>query len=177
MAGKDGFWTRYVTWHHSCMLTNTYHDSQTKEYKLSWTSNMLWPWYCHPGNFWYCMLLVSLRKCPLCHSATHPLFPQNSKGNLCTSIVSLEGFLLICLPKGVLISTIIQSRLPLSHFPLNPLIMPTSFSKLSWELSFGDFHLCLMQACDARFTQHCSLAVLSVSPEINCTLIHFFLQP
>lgn len=77
----------------------------------------------------------------------------------------------------MLISTIIQSRLPLSHFPLNPLIMPTSFSKLSWEFSSGDFHLRLMSPYEARLTQHCSLTVLSASPEINCTLVHFRPRP
>lgn len=90
------------------------------------------------------ILQVFFSKCPLCTiTCTRAL-----KVNLPTSTGSREVSRFICLSESVLISTIIQSRLPLSHFLLNPLMAPTSFSKLSWELSFGDFHLCLMHPWD-----------------------------
>lgn len=69
------------------------------------------------------------------------------------TVGSAEVFLLVCLPKGALISTIIQSRLLLSHFLLNPFIKPSSFSEPSGELSLGDFHLCLIKPCEV-----CSLS-------------------
>lgn len=120
---------------------------------------------CYPVEFWNCScsFLESIPRTVV----RHVHYFHTIKCKPFTSMESAEVFLLICLPKSVLISTIIQSRLPLSHFPLNPLKMATSFSKLGEELSLTDFHL--------RFKLHHLLSVLLVSPEINCALIHFLL--
>lgn len=78
-------------------------------------------------------------KCSVQQWSVSSLSLQGITGNLSTSMGSLEVCLLICLPLGAPISTIIQLRLPWSHFSLNPLIIPTCSSKLGWEWKLGAF--------------------------------------
>lgn len=76
-----------------------------------------------------------------------------NKGKLskyfCASTGFPEVFLLICLSMGELILTVIQSRFTVITFPIKSSYDADQFSKLSWELSSGDFHLCLMWPCDS----------------------------
>lgn len=79
----------------------------------------------------------------------------------CTSTGFPELFLLICLSMGVLILTIIQSRFTVITFPIKSSYDADQFFKTQLGVKLGGLSSLL------DVTQHCSLAVLSLSPEIN----------
>lgn len=86
----------------------------------------------------------------------------------CTSTGFPELFLLICLSMGVLILTIIQSRFTVITFPIKSSYDADQFFKTQLGVKLGGLSSLL------DVTQHCSLAVLSLSPEINPFFYFFF---